>query len=144
MFGVQFYKNNARALLSRILSILNLDWLQHAHSVRGVYEGWITIKSYFITAQQVNKSWQFINGAVYLWIWSFCHYIIFFMILFWKRAVLSFNLYQLIIQISVLGDIQSVLSHSGTLPENRKYLSTLQRTFSPTSQKSKQTSEMRE
>ena len=27
MFGVQLYKNNARALLSRILSILNLDWL---------------------------------------------------------------------------------------------------------------------
>ena len=35
-FGV--HKNNARALLSRILSILNLDWLQHARSVRGVYE----------------------------------------------------------------------------------------------------------
>ena len=38
MFGVQLYKNNARALLSRILSILNLDWLQYARSVRGVYE----------------------------------------------------------------------------------------------------------
>ena len=38
MFGVQLYKNNARALLSRILSILYLDWLQHARSVRGVYE----------------------------------------------------------------------------------------------------------
>ena len=38
MFGVQLYKNNARALLSRILSILNLDWLQHARSVRRVYE----------------------------------------------------------------------------------------------------------
>ena len=38
MFGVQLYKNNARALLSRILSILNLDWLQHARSLRGVYE----------------------------------------------------------------------------------------------------------
>ena len=38
MFGVQMYKNNARALLLRILSILNLDWLQHARSVRGVYE----------------------------------------------------------------------------------------------------------
>ena len=38
MFGVQLCKNNARALLSRILSILNLDWLQHARSVRGVYE----------------------------------------------------------------------------------------------------------
>ena len=33
MFGVQLYKNNARALLSLILSILNLDWLQHARSV---------------------------------------------------------------------------------------------------------------
>ena len=38
MFGVQLYKNNARAILSRILSILNLDWLQHARSVCGVYE----------------------------------------------------------------------------------------------------------
>ena len=38
MFGVQLYKNNARTLLSRILSILNLDWLQHTHSVCGVYE----------------------------------------------------------------------------------------------------------
>ena len=38
MFGVQLYRNNARALLSRILSILNLDWLQHARSVRRVYE----------------------------------------------------------------------------------------------------------
>ena len=38
MFGVQLYKNNARALLSRILSIFDLDWLQHARSVRGVYE----------------------------------------------------------------------------------------------------------
>ena len=38
MFGVQLYKNNARALLSHILSILKLDWLQHARSVRGVYE----------------------------------------------------------------------------------------------------------
>ena len=35
---MQLYKNNARALLSRILSILNLDWLQHARSVREVYE----------------------------------------------------------------------------------------------------------
>ena len=38
MFGVQLYKNNAHALLSRILSILTSDWLQHALSVRGVYE----------------------------------------------------------------------------------------------------------
>ena len=37
MFGVQLYKNKC-ALLWRILSILNLDWLQHARSVRRVYE----------------------------------------------------------------------------------------------------------
>ena len=49
MFGVQLYKNNARALLLRILSILNLDWLQHARSVRGVYEMLlIYITHYFI------------------------------------------------------------------------------------------------
>ena len=41
MFGVQLYKNNARALLLPILSILNLDWLQHARSVRGVYEWYL-------------------------------------------------------------------------------------------------------
>ena len=44
MFGVQLYKNNARALLSRILRILNLDWLQHARSVRGVYE-WVWVRA---------------------------------------------------------------------------------------------------
>ena len=43
MFGVQMYKNNARALLLRILSILNLDWLQHARSVHGVYKSRILI-----------------------------------------------------------------------------------------------------
>ena len=31
MFEVQLYKNNARALLSRILSILDLDWLQYRY-----------------------------------------------------------------------------------------------------------------
>ena len=46
MFGVQLYKNNARALLSRILSILNLDWLQHARSVRGVYESYVVHTAY--------------------------------------------------------------------------------------------------
>ena len=45
MFGVQLYKNNARALLLRILSILNLDWLQHARSVRGVYEYFISLNN---------------------------------------------------------------------------------------------------
>ena len=34
VFGVQLYKNNARVLLSRILSIVNSDWLQHTRSVR--------------------------------------------------------------------------------------------------------------
>ena len=38
VFGVQLYKNNARALLLHSLSIVNSDWLQHARSVRGVYE----------------------------------------------------------------------------------------------------------
>ena len=38
VLGVQLYENNACALLSHILSILNSDLLQHARSVRGVYE----------------------------------------------------------------------------------------------------------
>ena len=38
VFGVQLYKNNARTLLSYILSIVNSDWLRHLRSVRGVYE----------------------------------------------------------------------------------------------------------
>ena len=41
VFGVKLYKSNARVLLLRVLSIVNFDWLQHAHSVssvRGVYE----------------------------------------------------------------------------------------------------------
>ena len=33
-----FVQKKARALLSHILSILNLDWLQHACSLHGVYE----------------------------------------------------------------------------------------------------------
>ena len=41
MFGVQLYKNNARALLSRILSILNL-LAQHARCTRSV---WILVMS---------------------------------------------------------------------------------------------------
>ena len=38
--GVQsaIAQNNAHMLLSRILSIINPDWLQHARSVLGVYE----------------------------------------------------------------------------------------------------------
>ena len=37
MFGVQLYKNNARVLLLLILSILNLDWLQHTQCTRSVW-----------------------------------------------------------------------------------------------------------
>ena len=37
VFGVQLYKMNARVLLSRILSTVDSDCLQHARSVRGVY-----------------------------------------------------------------------------------------------------------
>ena len=61
MFGVQLYKNNARALLSRILSILNLDWLQHARSVRGVYE--YSLNSF----QQTSM-----HGAPDFFLFSFC------------------------------------------------------------------------
>ena len=49
MLGVQLYKNNARTLLSRILSILNLDWLQHARSVHGVYEIWLKYLFWTVT-----------------------------------------------------------------------------------------------
>ena len=58
MFGVQLYKNNARALLSHILSILNLDWLQHAPSVRGVYEYKITV---LLMGRLVTSSWPTTN-----------------------------------------------------------------------------------
>ena len=54
MFGVQLYKNNACALLSRILSILNLDWLQHARSVRGVYEFALRCMQYFFSKSVDN------------------------------------------------------------------------------------------
>ena len=59
MFGVQLYKNNARALLSCILSILNLDWLQHARSVRGVYERSILV--IYIFSWEISRlyPWQF-------------------------------------------------------------------------------------
>ena len=52
MFGVQLYKNNARALLSRILSILNLDWLQHARSVCGVYECIFLIQPFILSSDK--------------------------------------------------------------------------------------------
>ena len=37
VLGVQLYKNNAQALLQRILSTLNSDWLQHALKVCSYY-----------------------------------------------------------------------------------------------------------
>ena len=50
VFGVQLYKNNARALLLHILTILSSDWLHHPdheRTVRGVYESQIT-KEYIL------------------------------------------------------------------------------------------------
>ena len=60
MFGVQLYKNNARALILRILSILNLDWLQYARSVRGVYEIYLafTPTQVFMFAVRYRKNWN--------------------------------------------------------------------------------------
>ena len=60
MFGVQLYKHNARALLLRIFSILNLDWLQHARSVRGVCENimnkwWIANSDAFIQFHEQSQ-----------------------------------------------------------------------------------------
>ena len=49
------YKNNARALLSHILSILNLDWLLHARTVRGVYELLIISLSQGVCRYQMDK-----------------------------------------------------------------------------------------
>ena len=72
MFGVQLYKNNACVLLSRILSILNLDWLQHARSVRGVYECQITnlwcnsghLDLLFLVATVTHLIWNGSSGWV--------------------------------------------------------------------------------
>ena len=56
MFAVQLYKNNARVLLSRILSILNTDWLQHLRSVRGVYEFVLIVE---ILSLQKYVQWKY-------------------------------------------------------------------------------------
>ena len=68
MFGVQLYKNNARALLSRILSILNLDWLQHARSVRGVYECLVSFIGhlYLNLTPPVEELWTSNTGGVWI------------------------------------------------------------------------------
>ena len=63
MFGVQLYKNNACVLLLRILSILNLDWLKHARSVRGVYENIIIL---------LYSSWNFCRKLSKMWCGAFC------------------------------------------------------------------------
>ena len=65
MFGVQLYKNNARALLSRILSILTLDWLQHALSVRGVYECTVIAGSNLCHFQLEIMHKNVITGTLY-------------------------------------------------------------------------------
>ena len=56
MFGVQLHKNNARALLLRVLSILNLDWLQHARSVHGVNESSIMDHIYYTKQNNPESS----------------------------------------------------------------------------------------
>ena len=45
--AILLYKNNARALLSRILSVLNLDWLLYARSVRRWYELQVLHRTWF-------------------------------------------------------------------------------------------------
>ena len=52
--GVQLYKNNARALLSRILSIVNSDCLLRAQSLCGVYEC-LLVSKILATAQHDAK-----------------------------------------------------------------------------------------
>ena len=56
LFGVQLYKNNARALLSRILSIVNSDWLQHGRMLRGVYEWHILVLMLYQTQSGILVS----------------------------------------------------------------------------------------
>ena len=73
MFGVQLYKNNARALLSSILSILNLDWLQHARSVHGVYESFIMEVSKLDLALTSSALLRYIKMLVFLFLFFvFC------------------------------------------------------------------------
>ena len=59
MFRVQLYKNNARTLFSRILKILNSDWLQHARSVRGVYEVMINLCNLSFAWGKVQTAWHY-------------------------------------------------------------------------------------
>ena len=54
VFQVQLYKNNACALLSRILTILSSDWLHHEHCVHGVYEYSLIKKKSVIFMRQHN------------------------------------------------------------------------------------------
>ena len=73
VFQVQMYKNNARALLSCILCILNSDWLWHACSVHGVYECYLRIKDYqhnpiFWEPIAMIESWK---NSIKLWTCSF-------------------------------------------------------------------------
>ena len=64
--GVQWYKNNAWGLLSHMLNIVNSDWLQHARSVRGVYEFNIFAEvfvSLFFVLQLLDITEQPIGGG---------------------------------------------------------------------------------
>ena len=49
-------RNDARALLSRILRIVNSDWLQPAHSVGRVYEWYIIVS--FLVYTKLYWKWR--------------------------------------------------------------------------------------
>ena len=72
MFGVQLYKNNACALLSRILSILNLDWLHHARSVRGVYESQVYDGGSVVELWTHDPKVMSLNPVWCPWVWTLC------------------------------------------------------------------------
>ena len=80
VFGVHFYKNNAHALLSHILNVLNSDWLHHEQSVCRVYEYHIfylkinfsmvlyvegIFKSMFLTDTSMN--WCFTTCVIFIY-----------------------------------------------------------------------------
>ena len=49
------FKNNARGLISHILSIVNSDWLHHVPSVRGVYES--SLLSFSFVGNQIKTQY---------------------------------------------------------------------------------------
>ena len=56
VFGVKLYKNNARALLPRILIIVSSDWLKHTHSVCGVYMNLHNIRLIFVSVHRTAQT----------------------------------------------------------------------------------------